>query len=433
MRVQWQKGRWRPAPGQIAIRAQLGPARAGKLPSVRIDDAMVGVLFGERAGPRVLAAGGAVSVGGGWRPWCQCGGGAPHAVLLLGGDFEVEVTVSEIGLAAGGSVAVRLSVRVRIEHPVRFAEVVVAGGDGVTADELARRLESPTKAALAGWLGERTLESLVPLAAETALARELLERLREPFATSGLVPQQVVAVRLHGAVLDRLRAAETEIERIRCEREPAGRLHEARLREQTAIRREEAQVTGAEEAIDRTARLAAWVGEQRAQLAKDGVAHRAETERLRLAAERRRVALEHERTERRLSRQARQEDEVARREARLAEAATDLAVARTGVEALVAVETAKRAARAERERLDLALERERVATRGAASIPALLTTLEGPCADRLLRVWELELRRGLNPEQALAVLADRDPEWAKVLAELARTRRSSPAGERESR
>ena len=114
-------------------------------------------------------------------------------------------------------------------------------------------------------------------------------------------------------------------------------------------------------------------------------------------------------------------------EQQVAQAETDLEVARRGVDALKLVKDAKFAARAQEEELATKVEADRLAVRGQASIAALLATVGGEHGDRLLKLAELEMRKGLSAEQALALVAEKSPEIAPAVAEILRAR-SAQAG-----
>jgi predicted secreted protein len=110
------------------------------------------------------------------------------------------------------------------------------------------------------------------------------------------------------------------------------------------------------------------------------------------------------------------------------QARTDLELAKSGIEALTLVRQAKREAREKDEALDLRMESERMQLRGSASLQALMATLGGEQADRVLKLAELELRKGLAPEQALALVVEQRPEIAPAIAEMLKVRLSVPSG-----
>jgi hypothetical protein len=51
------------------------------------------------------------------------------------------------------------------------------------------------------------------------------------------------------------------------------------------------------------------------------------------------------------------------------------------------------------------------------SSSALLAVLSGEQADRVMKLAELEMRKGLDAEQALALIAEKSPEIAPAIAE----------------
>ena len=97
---------------------------------------------------------------------------------------------------------------------------------------------------------------------------------------------------------------------------------------------------------------------------------------------------------------------------------THMEVARAGVEALKLVKETKHELRAKEEDLNTRLEAERLKHRGEASMQALLASMTGEQADRLLKLAELEMRKGLSVEQALALVVEKSPgEIAPAIAE----------------
>ena len=117
-------------------------------------------------------------------------------------------------------------------------------------------------------------------------------------------------------------------------------------------------------------------------------------------------------------------------EQQVGQAKTDLEVARQGIEALKLVKETKLEARARESALDNQLEADRLKLRGDASLQALLATLSGENADRLLKLAELEMRKGLSPEQALALIAEKSPEIAPAVAEALKAKYSQPPPEK---
>ena len=67
--------------------------------------------------------------------------------------------------------------------------------------------------------------------------------------------------------------------------------------------------------------------------------------------------------------------------------------------------------------------------RGDASLQALIATVPAEQADRLLKLAELEMRKGLTVEQSLALVAQQSPEIAPAIAQalVARYQGRSPA------
>src|SRR5205807_1635546 len=99
-------------------------------------------------------------------------------------------------------------------------------------------------------------------------------------------------------------------------------------------------------------------------------------------------------------------------EQQVTQSRTDLEIAKSGIEALKLVKQAKHEAREQDEELNTRLEADRLKIRSEASLQGLLASLSGEQADRLLKFAELEMRKGLTAEQALALVAEKSPEIA---------------------
>ena len=111
----------------------------------------------------------------------------------------------------------------------------------------------------------------------------------------------------------------------------------------------------------------------------------------------------------------------------VSQAQTDLEVAKQGIEAMKAVKSAKLAHKAQEEELATKIETDRLELRGTASLQGLLATLSGEQADRVLRLAELEMRKGLSAEQALAMIAEKSPEIAPAVAKAIKARNGANA------
>jgi len=103
-------------------------------------------------------------------------------------------------------------------------------------------------------------------------------------------------------------------------------------------------------------------------------------------------------------------------EQQVTQAKTDLEVAKQGIEALKLVKQAKLEGKKAEDEHDMAMEAQRLQLRGSASMQALVATLDGEKADRILKLAELEMRKGLSVEQAMALVAEKSPEIAPAIA-----------------
>jgi DNA polymerase III delta prime subunit len=106
----------------------------------------------------------------------------------------------------------------------------------------------------------------------------------------------------------------------------------------------------------------------------------------------------------------------AAQEQQVVQAKTDLEVAKQGIEALKLVKQAKLEGKKAEDEHEMAMEAQRLQLRGSASVQALVATLDGEKADRILKLAELEMRKGLSVEQAMAMVAEKSPEIAPAIA-----------------
>ena len=102
-----------------------------------------------------------------------------------------------------------------------------------------------------------------------------------------------------------------------------------------------------------------------------------------------------------------------------AQATSDLEVAKQGIEALKLVKEAKSEAKTRDAQLDIDMEKQLLELRGGADMQALLATLDGEQADRLMKLAEMQMREGMTPEKALAFVAEKSPEhFAPAVADV---------------
>jgi hypothetical protein len=379
-------------------------------------------------------------------------GGHAHAILLDTRAAEVDFRLPEIRTAQQIPVEVRLRLLFQVTDPHRFVDAFFKGTSGhFTTADLTRQFDDDVREALQIVLATRPLDSI----ACEARTRELVEgqlilALAPVLERCGL---RITAVRLAdftGPAIESLRAKFSEISRLNRENELNRALQDALRIEKLAAFHDEEQLRHHYEKITHEYGLSAAGREDDKRLFIQAAEHRFQTEGLKQDYERRRAEILNRLDEQNLSHQAalldvrheqelarlRFQEEIARRqttfeiveEERKRGAVNDAFVAEQGITVYSKMKDAKLAARAREEALATAQEAERLRVRGAASPQALLASLDGPQADRLLKLAELEMRRGLSAEQALALVAEKSPEIAPaVAAAIAARRGGEPA------
>jgi hypothetical protein len=111
------------------------------------------------------------------------------------------------------------------------------------------------------------------------------------------------------------------------------------------------------------------------------------------------------------------------------QAITDRKVGEEGLALLRQTVAAKLQAREAEEDLALKVEAKRLQMRGDASMKALLSTLSGEQADRVLKLAELEMQRGATAHQALALVFQSSPDIPPALADALKAKLEQPAEE----
>ncbi len=374
-----------------------------------------------------------------------------HAILLDTRGGEVDFVCPDVRLRNQLPVEVRVRLLFRVADPRGFVERVVRENGSFATADLVKVFEEEVRAAVAAVLAPCSLDELFSTpAARAALEAALSTRLQPELGRAGLGLEGLRLAQFGGQAYEGLQSKLGEIDRLNRELEINRRLQDA-VREGKIDAYRDAQQ--AQDAMDRIAaefRLGAEERRQEFLRVVEVTEHRTRREGLRLELETRRVELTNRLEEQKLRqvsdllgamhaiqvRTVQFTEELRQQELRfeagqqeqVRQARTDLALAKTGIEALSLVRQSKREARERDEVLDLKMESERMQLRGSASLQALLATLGGEPADRVLKLAELELRKGLAPEQALALVVEQRPEIAPAIAAMLRARLSSSTG-----
>ena len=368
-----------------------------------------------------------------------------HALLIDSHASEVEFQLTDVPAAGQIQVNARLRVLFQVADPKRFADEVVGDAPAFGASDIVKRYQGALEEVLAGLLESRPFADLLcDGRIRENLESELLERMAPAMDSDGLHVTGVRLARFGGDAVDALRAKLGEIASLGNDYELNRELEDALRKEKVGAYRHEQQM---QDELDRILHEHGIEGARREEEKKRANAafeHESQMETLRLDYARRRAGILNEIDEQTLrhqkeigdavhdiekrklqfgedQRQQRERFGVAQ-EQQVSQAKTDLEVAQQGIEALKLVKEAKRQAREKEEALDLKFEAERIKLRGEANLQGLLATLTGEQADRVLKLAELEMRKGMSPEQALALVAEKSPEIAPAVAEALKAR-----------
>lgn len=376
-------------------------------------------------------------------------GQAAHAILIDTQAAEVDFMLEDLRVKNQVPVDARLRLLFQVKEPKLFAERVLDGAVDFSTRDLTNRLQGDVRAAVQAALADHGLDEILT----AANARDLIERgltmqLQPALAPLGVSLEGVRLADFGGPAVSEMRTKLGEIDRLNRELEANRRLQDAVRAGKVDAYRDEQELNDAFNRITTELGLRAADREEARKRFVQAAENKTMIEGIRLDYEARRSEIVNRLDEQRLRHQSeiadamnavelrkvqfaedmRQQRERFQtgQEQQVAQARTDLEVAKQGIEALRLVKGAKLEAKKAEDQHDVAMEAERLKVRGAADIRALLATVEGEKADRLLKLAELEMRRGLSVEQAMALIAEKSPEIAPAVAEVMRAKHTAP-------
>ncbi|OQB92070.1 MAG: Double zinc ribbon [Verrucomicrobia bacterium ADurb.Bin122] len=417
--------RWQRTPGEFAARVDLNTPDKALRHALRIDEGTLALLFEDGRMVGTLEAGLHPLDNVLQRLLGLDKGRKAHAVLIDMLGAEVDFAVEDLRAAEGIPFDARVRLLLQVTDPKTFALRVVGDAPTFETRQLTERFHGDVQAALQSGLAGLPLDTFVLDARPRELAETaLLTQINPVLAAHGLT---CVGVRL---ALNRQLADASRRDKVGACREEAILQDEfAKVAHEFGLEgeRREQERKRFLQAADHTLSLDGL--QQDYVLRRTEISNRLDEQKLRHESEMLDIRHELAGARLRFEEELRQQHERFRAglEQQVAQAETDLEVARRGVDALKLVKDAKFAARAQEEELATKVEADRLAVRGQASIAALLATVGGEHGDRLLKLAELEMRKGLSAEQALALVAEKSPEIAPAVAEILRAR-SAQAG-----
>lgn len=446
-RKQFYGDRWHRSPDDFAARVEIKTPAATLHRGLQIDEGTIALVFQNGKFTGLLEPGYHTFDNFLKRLLGFDKGAAAHAILIDTQAAEVDFMLEDLRVKNQVPVDARIRLLFQVKEPRVFAERMLDGATDFSTRDLTARLQGDVRAALTAALAEQSLDDIL-LAAN---ARDLIERgltmqLQPALLPLGLSLEGVRLADFGGPAVAEMRTKLGEIDRLNRELEANRRLQDAVRTGKVDAYRDEQQLQDAFDRINHELGLDAATRTEERKRFVQAAEQKTTMEGLRLDYDARRAEILNRLDEQKLRHQSeisdamhgvelrkveftedmRQQRErfAAAQEQQVGQAGTDLAVARTGIEALKLVKQAKFEAKKQEDEHELALEAERLRLRGSADIKALLATLDGEKADRILKLAELEMRKGLSVEQALALVAEKSPEIAPAVADAMRARYS---------
>ncbi len=354
------------------------------------------------------------------------GGGASHAILLDIRSAEIDFYLDKINTKDGVPVDVRARTLFQVTDPKLFTDRFLTGQSTFTQQDLSDEFHGEVRIAVQERIGGKTMQELL----DTGDIRELIEqavmaKLSKAFTGAGLKCDGVRLADMSGEVVDTLRGKMAEFREKTLERELDSRLSDALRKEKVDLFRDEHDLNEHFEKLthelglkssDRAQQKKAFLQSAEKELRRTGMQldWAIRIEEVGYELEEKRIRAEANREERKKSLGAELEEGGERgahqREQEQDQAASDLEVAKQGVEALKLVKQAKNEAAALDEQLKIDVEKQLLEIRGGADMQALLATLSGEQAERLMKLTEMKMREGMTPEQSMAFVAEQSPE-----------------------
>jgi len=340
-------------------------------------------------------------------------------------------------------VDVRLRVLFKVTDPKMFSDRFLTGRSSFSQQDLSDAFSGDVRLAVQERLSAQPLGALL----ETVNLRETLEEavmnhLVRAFAGAGLKSDGVRLADMTGEVVDSMREKMAEFRRLTLERELNSRLSDATRDEKVRLFKDEQDLNDYFEKISHEMGFKSAEREQERKRFLLEAAQQLELHGLELDWKKQQTKTLQEIEEARMRRKADLESRNEYLAAELEEsqkrfalkqtqdverAKTALAEAQLGIEALKLVKDAKHEARVKEADLELEMEKHKLELRGNASMQALLATLSGEQAANVLKLAEMEMRRGMTAEQSLAFVAEKSSEhFAPAVAEALKAKFAAP-------
>jgi len=447
-RRQIYEDRWRRSPTDFAVRVDLSIPEKVLHHGLQVDNGTMGLLFQDGRFIGSLEPGYHSFTNFFQRLLNMDKGKEAHAVLIDITAAEVDFILENIVAQNQTPVDVRIRLLFRLTDAQVFTERLLRQAATFSTEDLVRAFHGDVATGLQQFLADKELTSLVCEVRERELVEQsLVDYLRPILGGYGLEIEGVRLAEFGGQALNSMREKLGEIARLNRELELNRKLRDAVRAEKLDAYRDEEQLRDSYEQMthefgfksaerEQEQKLFVQVGEHQVQaealrqdydLRRAEIVNRLDEQVLRHQSELADVQAEVERGAVRFTEDVRRQEVTFKigQGQQITQAETDLEVGKKGIELLRLVKDAKLEARQKEDDHDLNVEARRLEMRGNASMQALLATISGEQADRLLKLAELEMRKGLTAEQAIAMVVEKSPEIAPSLAEALKARYNS--------
>jgi hypothetical protein len=427
--------RWHRSPADFAVRVDLAVPEKVLHHGLQVDDGTLALLFQNGKFKGAIGPGYHTLTGFFERLTGFDKRKEAHAILLDIRGAEVDFEIDDIPVKNQVPVAVRARLLFHLKDPKLFAEKFLQGAASFSTQDFAEAFKADVAEAL-----KRRLKDLSPddLIVETEkrqlIEKELMNSLNPVLANYGIQSTGVRLADFGGAAIDYIREKLGDIHRLNREFELNRRLRDAVRTEKVDAFRDEEQLKDYYEQISHEFGFKSADREQERRRFMQLAEHRFQLEGLAQDYERRRAEILTRLAEQKLRHRddigevqhqlqinrAKFEEDFYQNQRRFGatleqqrrQAITDREVAQEGIKAWVQVNEAKHKARAAEQELRLKGEEEQLRIRGAASRQALLSILPPEQADRLLKLVELEMHKGLSEAEAFTLAISHSEEFS---------------------
>ncbi len=445
--------RWHRSPADFAVRVDLAVPEKVLHHGIQVDEGTLALLFqnGKFKG----------TVGPGYHTLSSFferlagldKGKEAHAILLDTLGAEVDFEIDNVPVKNQVPVAVRVRLLFQLKDPKLFAEKLLQNAASFSTQDFAEAFKGDVAQALERQLKDLSPDDLiVEMEKRQLIENELMQSLNPTLAQYGIESTGVRLADFGGAAIDYIREKLGDIHQLNREFELNRRLRDAVRTEKVDAFRDEEQLRDYYEQISHEFGFRSADREQERRRFMQIAEHRFQLEGLGQDYELRRAEILTRLDEQKLRHHSeisdvrheidinrtKFEEEFRQNQQRFGatlqqqqrQAVTDRKVGEEGLALLRQVTAAKLKAREAEEELAIKVEGKRLRMRGDASMKALLSTLSGEQADRVLKLAELEMQRGATAHEALALVFQSSPDIPPALANALKTKLSEQSAER---